>query len=86
MCRFRRWLLSPVLKEIKKMVDSQTDLDTALTAVGALVTTLIAECTALIAKIQANPTGDFTNEVTALNAMGASIQTAITQAKAVTGS
>ena len=68
------------------MAQDLAALDAALTQLGTEVTNIVSEVTALIAKVQANPTGDYTNEVTALKAMGASIQTAITQAKAVTGS
>lgn len=67
------------------MDQDKVALDTALTAIGALVTQLVAEIPLLIAKVQAAPTADFSTEVTALNSMASAIQTAIDQAKPVTG-
>ena len=67
------------------MVNSQQDLDTALTAVGNGLTALVAEIPLLIAKVQANPTGDFTTEVAALTAMASEIQNSISLARPITG-
>ena len=70
-----------------------TELGTALASEDAGIAKIIEEVTALIAAIQANPTGDFTNEVTALQSMASDLTTqtgnltaAINAAKGVTGS
>ena len=82
------------------MALNQTDLDTALTQLGTIVTNedsliqqIAAAVTALIAKIQAGATGpDLTNEVTALQAMvsditnqSATLTSSVAAAKGVTG-
>ena len=81
------------------MASDLTALNSALstlgTDVGSLgtgVTNLVAEVTALIKLVQANPTVDYTQQVTALNSMAATlvtnaqtIQAAATAAKPTTG-
>jgi hypothetical protein len=100
----RNWFIEPVIKKLEtmeaQMAQDQAALDSALTALGTIITSedagivsLVDEVTALIAKVQTNPGGDFTNEVTALNAMAADIKTqadniqaSVASAKGVTGS
>jgi hypothetical protein len=101
----RDWLLRPVICRLTKMEErimaaTQQDLDNAVTALGtvltnedSLVSQLIAQVTALIAKVQANPSADFSAEVAQLNAAATDIQTqseslqaSLTAAKGVTGS
>lgn len=83
---FRDWILGPVMQKLNymeaKMAQNQAALDTALAQLGTLVTSedtgiaaLIAAVQALLAKIAANPSADFTSEVTALQAMAADITT-----------
>lgn len=96
----REWLCEPILKEIQKIMATQQDLDTVLTALGDEVTKLstsladvVTQVTNLITKIQNGSTGpDLTNEVTALQSMLSTLQTqqsnvdaAVTAAKGVTG-
>lgn len=96
-------LLLEILTKLERMETNMAQdivaLDAAIKALGTLVTSedngiaaIIAAVNALIAKIQTNPTADFTTEVTALNAMAAdlttqtaSIAASVAQAKGVTG-
>lgn len=64
------------------MATTQAQLDTAIQSLGTAVTgedSLIAQIlqkvTDLLAAIQANPTGDFTTETTAINSMASDIST-----------
>jgi prefoldin subunit 5 len=81
-------LLINITKEITQMATTQAQLDAAITALGTVVTnvqTLITSedsgITAIIAAVQAlvaevaagGGSQDFTNEVTAINAMAAQI-------------
>jgi len=68
------------------MANDLSALDAAITKIGTDVTAIVAEVVALIAKVQANPGGDYTTEVTALQSMASSLETSIAAAKAVTGS
>lgn len=77
-----------LIKEVKKMVDTQADLDTAVSANTAAVTAntaaqaqVVTDINALLAKIAANPTApvsDFTSEVNALSASTAALSGATT--------
>lgn len=78
-------LLINLTLEVMNMANTQADLDTALTSLGNDIGTLVAEVPLLIAKIQANPTGDFTTEIAAMNSMAASVQNAIALARPITG-
>jgi hypothetical protein len=102
----RDWIIGPVVlkldalqKEIHTMVVTQAQLDAALTALGTAVTNedsliskIVAEVAALIAKASAAGV-DLTTEQTAINSMAAdigtqatAIQAAITSASGTTDS
>lgn len=80
----RGWLLQPILdqlKEIQKtMAQDQAALDVAIKALGDVITSedagiaaLITAVNTLVAKVQTNPSADFSTEITAINSLASDI-------------
>jgi uncharacterized protein YoxC len=76
-------ILQSIHEDINKMVTTLAQLDTALAANTAAVTQLVTDVQALLAKIAASGSPDFTNEVNQVQSSVSALQGADAASQAV---